>query len=179
MKELANLSLKEIAFEICSAFDRAGITAVLVGGGAAAVHAPNAYETRDLDFVLHFELFGMPSSEIITNLGFEETANRGTYRHPSIPYTLEIMHGPIGIGGEYPNAWETQNIEDGQILHVFTPTQSVKDRLATAIHYRDFNSARQAAEIAKLHLIDLDEVKAWCDQEGGAMFYEIFAAYLK
>ncbi len=62
MRSLKGLTFEEVAFEVCSAFDRHKVLAVLVGGGAATYYAPRAYQTKDLDFVLHLEIFAMPIS---------------------------------------------------------------------------------------------------------------------
>ncbi len=63
------------------------------------------------------------------------------------------------------------------MLHVISPTDSVRDRLAAAIHYKDLSSAKQAAEIAKLHEVDLEVIKSWCEEEGGATVFAIFDAF--
>lgn len=168
MKKLADLDFEEIAFEVCTAFE---------GGGAATIYAPKAYQTRDFDFVLHVELFGMPSDAPLRELGFAPSNAKGTYEHPEIPFTLEVLQGPLGVGEETLTSWETRH-KDDRILHIISPLDSVKDRLASAIHFRDLNSARQAAEIAKLHKINLQAVKTWCEAEGGITTYELFEAFL-
>jgi hypothetical protein len=45
-------TLTDVAFAVCSALDRIGERAVLCGGSAATYYAPDAYQSRDLDFVL-------------------------------------------------------------------------------------------------------------------------------
>ncbi len=174
---LRGLSFEEIAFEVCSAFDRVGIVAVLSGGGAASIHAPKAYQTRDLDFVLNLDINEMPSAATLTGLGFVASRTRGTYEHPEIPYTLEILTGPLGVGDELLNSWETRQNGD-RILRLIKPIDSVKDRLAAAIHYKDLSSAKQAAEIAKLNNIDLGIIESWCLTEGGANTFAIFKSFL-
>lgn len=37
-------SLRDVAFEVCTALDRVGVTAVLSGGGAATLYAPHAIQ---------------------------------------------------------------------------------------------------------------------------------------
>ncbi len=48
MRSLKGLTIEDVAFEVCSAFDRRKVIAVLVGGGATTYHAPLAYQTKDL-----------------------------------------------------------------------------------------------------------------------------------
>jgi hypothetical protein len=178
MKSLEGSSFEEIAFEVCSALDAAGVLVVLSGGGAASIYAPRAHVTQDLDFVLARELFGVPNDAPLRELGFVMSRARGIYEHPDIPYTLEILEGPLAVGEETLAVWETRRKGD-LVLHIVRPIDSVKDRLAAAIHFKDLNSARQAAEIAKLHAIDLDAVRDWCESEGGSNAFALFGVLLR
>ena len=173
------MSLTDIAFEVCSALRSADVAAVLVGGSAAAFHAPNALMTRDLDFVLHLELFGLPErgAEALRLLGFKSTNTAGTLSHEDITYTLEILSGPLAIGAEQIRTWDTHTKGD-RVLHTISATDSVKDRLGHAIHFKDLSAARQAAEIAKVHPIDLAAVRTWCTAEGSEATYTYFEAFL-
>lgn len=177
MNSLAGLPYADIAFEVCSAFDRHGVLAVLVGGGAASFYAPEAYQTRDLDFVLHLEFFGMPDKSVLEGLGFTPSSASGTYQHSETPYTLEILKGPLAMGDETITSWETHRQGD-LILYVISPMDSVKDRLAHAIHFKDLNAARQAAAVAKHHPIDTEALKSWCQNEGGITAFTYFKSFL-
>ncbi len=174
----ASMSYEDVAYEVCSAFHRENVLAVLVGGGAATYYAPRAYETKDLDFVLHLELFGSPKLSILDGLGFTPSSAAGTYQHLEIPYTLEILRGPLAVGGEMISKWKTHWKGD-LVLHVLSPTDCVKDRLAHAIHFHDPNAARQAAEVARLHVVDMNEIKRWCEDEGGMQSFNYFELFLK
>ena len=44
-------SLVEVATAVCTALEQAGVTAVLTGGSAATFHAPEAYQSSDIDVV--------------------------------------------------------------------------------------------------------------------------------
>ena len=51
-----NLDREQLAALVCTALGRHGVDVVLSGGGAAAIYAPNAYESMDLDFIpIHFD----------------------------------------------------------------------------------------------------------------------------
>lgn len=45
-------TLEDVCFEVTEALDLHGFTAVLTGGSAASMYAPNAYMSQDADFVL-------------------------------------------------------------------------------------------------------------------------------
>ncbi|MCB8931857.1 MAG: hypothetical protein M9921_02635 [Fimbriimonadaceae bacterium] len=47
----AAMTLREVAFAVCSALEGNGITAVLTGGSAATLCAPEEYQSRDIDWV--------------------------------------------------------------------------------------------------------------------------------
>jgi hypothetical protein len=178
VRTLKGLSYGDIAFEVCSAFERAGTVAVLVGGGAAALYAPGAYQTRDLDFVLPWELFGGPKLSVIGELGFTHSTARGTYEHPEIPYTLEILPGPLAVGDQTLASYET--LTQGELkLHIVSPTDCVKDRLAAAIHWHDLNSIRQAAAVARVQPIEMESVRRWCEAEGDEDAFRRLQAFLE
>lgn len=48
----ASSTIVDVAFAVCTALERAKIIAVLTGGSAATYYAPEAYQSRDLDFVI-------------------------------------------------------------------------------------------------------------------------------
>ena len=51
MKLTDQSSLREISFCVCSALDGVGVTAVLTGGSAATIYAPDAIQSFDLDLI--------------------------------------------------------------------------------------------------------------------------------
>ena len=160
MKRLKGLNLADIAFGVCSAFRRANVTAVLVGGGAASFYAQETYETRDLDFLLPFELFGAPKALIIDDLGFAPTKTAGTYGHPDIHDTPEILQGPLSIGDGTLMIYAMLRIRE-LVMNVISPTDSVKNRLAHAIHFRDIIAARKAGECGSRHSPELVQERRW------------------
>jgi hypothetical protein len=172
------MPIQELAYEVCTAFDREGVVVVLVGGGAATFYAPESQQTRDLDFVLHLELFGVSLKSIIETLGFYPSNAAGTFKHDETPFTLEFLRGPLAIGGETLTKYET--IPRGDlVLHIISATDSVKDRLAHGAFFADLNAVRQAAQVAKLQPVDLQAVRAWCESEGVMKVYDQFSTFLR
>lgn len=47
-----NSTLEDVCFEVATALEDANLPAVLVGGSAATVYAPEQYTSYDADFVL-------------------------------------------------------------------------------------------------------------------------------
>jgi hypothetical protein len=66
----ANSTLTDVAFAVCTALERAGEHAVLCGGSAATSYEPEEYESRDLDFVLHFGALTTTVDAALVPLGY-------------------------------------------------------------------------------------------------------------
>jgi hypothetical protein len=120
-------TLAEVAFAVCTALDRAGVTAVLTGGSAATVYAPAANQSSDVDFIITFGGDGS-GDDALTALGY--LAKNGAYVHAESPFPIEFPPGPLMVGGDNIVNWSTLRDEFGQLLHILTPTDSCRDRLA-------------------------------------------------
>ncbi|RYD61758.1 MAG: hypothetical protein EOP84_35340 [Verrucomicrobiaceae bacterium] len=166
----ADSTVTEVAFEVGNALAQAGIRAVLSGGGAATIYAPEAYQTRDLDFIL---LSRRASVGPILALGFKPIQGTAMYEHPDIPFTLEFPAGPVAVGDEVITEWAVLR-DAGRELTLLTPTDCVRDRLAAAIHWKDWKSVEQAALVGRNHPIDLKKIEEWCAEEGGTRVFEEF-----
>ena len=83
-------TIEEVAALVSESLSRAGITAVLSGGGAVQIYSNGLYVSRDLDFVSP-----APVKEIaraVRALGFEPASGRH-FVHPTCHSTLEF---PLG-----------------------------------------------------------------------------------
>jgi hypothetical protein len=140
---------------------QAGVKVVLTGGGAATVYAPQAYQSKDLDFIVDFWASqAPPSSQPLVALGFVEGG--GIYTQPGTPYSLEFPAGPLAIGEETITEWETLE-EDGQVLHILKPTDCARDRLAWFLFNGDYSGLEQVLAVARLHPVDMDVI-AYSDE---------------
>jgi hypothetical protein len=163
-------TLREQAFLVCTALDRFGTTCVLTGGSAATVYAPHDYQSQDMDFVL--TLVGRSGNEeALSALGFVRSGSM--YVHPANPLTLDFPEGPLAIGGELVKTWDTIR-EAGLLLHILTPTDCVRDRLAGYLFWHDRQSLAAAVAVARAHQahVDLDLIEAWCGREGESSKFE-------
>ncbi|RYG32342.1 hypothetical protein EON81_20875 [bacterium] len=151
--------MREVAFLVCDTLDEAGTIAVLGGGGAATLYAPEAHRTDDLDFILHYTLFSVDEAPIRA-LGFVDGRRSGLYRHDDVDFTLEFLNGPLDVDGENLDAFDTL-AEGGKKLHIISAYDCARDRLAAATHWSDPNSARQAAKIAQAQGLDVEALKNW------------------
>jgi hypothetical protein len=169
-------SLVDVAFAVCTALERVGTTAVLTGGSAATYYAPDAYQSLDLDFVITFNA-NATGERALFELGFTRTADY--YQHPDSAFPLEFPPGPLMVGDDIIASWDTNRRGD-ELLHVLTPTDSCRDRLAALLFWNDFSGLEQAIAVcrAQWKKIDLDVIRGWCERERGAEKYELFASRL-
>lgn len=158
-------TLREVAFEICTALDHIGVRAVLTGGSAATVYAPRAYQSRDLDFIVQFHAQAAKPGDALKALGY--TLHGQTYEHACNPLTLDFPKGPLMVGGDYLPKWSTMR-KGRKILHILTPTDCCRDRLAAFLFWKDFSGLEQALAVARTHRtkVNLKAIRDWCLREG-------------
>ena len=89
------------------------------------------------------------------------------YVHPANPLTLDFPEGPLAVGCETIDKWDTLR-EGDQLLHILTPTDCVRDRLAGYLFWHDRQSLAAAVAVAKAHpdRLDLKLIEKWCSKEG-------------
>lgn len=168
-------SLSDVAFEVCTALDSAGFTGVLTGGSAATFHAPAAYQSKDLDFVLAIQ--GKGGEEALKSIGFRRKGD--FYVHDRTHLTLDFPRGPLAIGDDLVTKWDTEK-KGKALLHVLSPTDSCRDRLASFLFWNDFAGLEQALAVAAAKpTVELDVIRDWCIREGHEEKFEVFAARLK
>lgn len=169
-------TLPDVAFEVCTALDSAGFTGVLTGGSAATFHAPSAYQSKDLDFVLTIQ--GQGGEQALKSIGFRRKSD--FYVHDRTHLTLDFPRGPLAIGDGLVTKWNTER-RDTALLHVLSPTDSRRDRLASFLFWNDFVGLEQALAVANAKPLEIqfDRIRDWCGREGHAEKFEVFATRLK
>jgi hypothetical protein len=161
----ADATLIDVAFAVCTALDRAGEHALLVGGSAATFYAPEAYQSSDCDFIL---AFGPEARDVIPTLaalGFHRSAE-GFFRHAELIYTVEFPKGPSYIGIDRIENHATVRRGD-ELLYVYTPTDVVRDRLIHFWAWGDYNALRAALDVAIAQRLEVDytAIVSWTERE--------------
>ncbi len=173
MKELdmSNLSLKNLAALVSKKLEEHEIESVLVGGGCVSIYSNNQYQSYDLDFVTFDNLKKVEVA--LKELGFEKDGRR--FVHKKCPFYVEFVSPPVAIGEEPISKYENYKLPLGTIK-MLTPTDSVKDRLASYYHWNDRQSLDQAIAICKEQgrRIDMKAVKTWSQNEGFLDQFEFF-----
>jgi hypothetical protein len=178
VKPLGNGSLEAVAFAVCTKLKSHGIKAILTGGGAASFYAPQAYRTRDLDFLLNFSS-AKSAHRAMLELGFTHAHSRNIYESIYTPLTIDLLEDEPRLGENLSMEWQTIE-KNGQVLNIITPTDCIRDRLSSALYWNDVSSLSQAAYVAvEIHdQIDFKTVEDWCLAEGGEIKYRQFLALL-
>jgi hypothetical protein len=158
-------SLIDVAFAVCTLLDERGIRAVLTGGSAATYWAPQVYQSRDADFVLSFCVDAKEVVKAMRELGYR--SDGGTWIHDECMFTVDFPPGPLAIGDERIDRYDTMQRDDQSLLHVLSPQDSVRDRLAHFIHWKDRSALRAAVGIAKCRdeRVDRGALRRWAKSE--------------
>jgi hypothetical protein len=172
----ASSTLTDVAFAVCTALAEKGFVAVLTGGSAATYYAPEAYQSDDLDFVLTFN--GTDGEEALMALGYRRKGD--FYVHRSSHFPLEFPPGPLAIGEDLVSKWSTVRRRK-EVLHVLTPQDSCRDRLASYLFWNDLSGLEQALAVHLAHPdeVELRDLKAWCRREGQSKKFELYEARAK
>lgn len=167
----ASSSLTDVAFAVSTALDAAGFTVVLTGGSAATFYAPDAYQSADIDFVVSFH--GQGAAAALAQVGYRLVGDH--YEHASVRFPLEFPPGPLKIGDDLVTTWSTFR-KGGELLHVLTPTDSCRDRLAHFLYWNDFSGLEQSLHVraARPNEVDLDAIREWCLREGHEQKFALF-----
>jgi len=169
-------SLVEVAFEVCTAMDGAGFTVVMTGGSAATYHAPDAYQSLDIDFVIH--LAGDHGEDALRAIGYVRQGQH--YAHQQSPFPIDFPKGPLAVGRDLVSTWLTDR-RGKQLLHVLSPTDSCRDRLMQYFAWDDFSGLEQALAVATAQRdrVDLELIRDWSEREGSRAKYDLFVGRLR
>ena len=143
---------------------KGGIECVLVGGAVVAIYSEGAYHSGDLDLIA--ERYELPRvMQILNALGFEKVHGRH-FEHPDCSHLIiEFPPGPISIGDDRNIVPDILRV-DGQRLRIFSPTDCIRDRLASYIHFNARECLEQAVLVANNQPFNLKKVEQWCSSEG-------------
>lgn len=164
------MTLEDLCFQVCTALDAAGARAVLTGGSAATLYAPEAYQSDDADFVLTFGNSN-DAAQALLRIGFK--GKGGIYRSDATPYTVEFPPGPLMVGADYITDFATIRRGD-EVLYALHPTDCVRDRLLWYYHYTDFSALKAAIAVAALHEVDMEVIRDWSVRENALEKFDFF-----
>ena len=176
---LATCTEEELWRHVATRLEADGIPVVLVGGAVVAIYSRGAYRSGDLDFVPE-GLFMGPVEESMAQLGFRRRG--GHFEHPDCHHLfVEFVRPPLGIGNDLDIRPRVEAC-DGRELKILSPTDCVRDRLASFIHFKARECLDQALLVATAQEgVNLSRVRSWCVSEGraGELAFEEFIRLLE
>ena len=168
--------MASLAARICDHCRKQGIEVVLSGGACVSIYARNRYLSNDLDFVLLESVNRSRLRAAMRGLGFEPEGRH--FRHPETPFLVEFLLPPLSVGGEPVR--EVRELKRGRsTLRLLSPTDCVKDRLASYYHWNDRPSLDQAILVCRAAAVDLAEVERWSSGEGMGEGFRAFERALQ
>ena len=149
----------------------------MVGGAVVSVYTDGLYKSGDLDFV-KLDLFTSGLEKAMNEIGFFKRDRH--YIHPDCNHLFVEFPGgpPLGIGEDNKIIASEKEVED-QIIKIFSPTDCVKDRLASYIHFKAEECLDQAVMVASRHPVDYKKIEKWCFGEGAKLQWNEFKSRLK
>ena len=149
-----------------------GIDTILVGGAVVSIYSEGAYKSGDLDFILT-GLFTTGLSEAMKEIGFLKKGGRH-YVHPDCKHLYIEFPGSFLEIGEDNEIIPAEIDCEGLKIKILSPTDCVKDRLSSYIHFKSRECLDQAILVAKKHPVKLEAVKKWCKNEGAESAFDDF-----
>lgn len=177
MINLSNCSEKELWVYVAVHLKKRGIDTILVGGAVVAIYSKGAYHSGDLDFVKG-SMFVTKLEESMSEIGFKKRGRH--FIHPECKHLFVEFPGgpPLGIGED--NTIVPDDVEiDGTTIKILSPTDCVKDRLASYIHFKAPEGLDQAVLVAKNQDVNFTSIKKWCKGERAEWAFEEFVKELK
>ncbi len=160
---MTNLTYQELAALVCTHLDKNDFRCVLSGGGCVSVYTHNKYQSNDLDFIELYSNNTTDFKKIMSEIGF--TFENGYFKSEKFKFIVEFPKGPLSIGSEPINNYETLDFSTGK-LFLLSVTDCIKDRLAAYYFWNDNQSLIQALMVAKSNEVDLKEIERWSKVEG-------------
>lgn len=159
-----------------SHLNKNGIDAVLVGGSVVSIYSQGAYKSGDLDFIV-LNLFKDGLEKCMADIGFYKKGRH--FVHSQCQHLfVEFPPGPLGIGEDtkiVPDVHE----DGGTIFKILSPTDCIKDRLASYIHFKSQECFSQAILVAKSQPFKMNKIKKWCADEKALFAFKEFCEALK
>lgn len=169
--DFSNCNEKQLWEYVGAHLAKNGIDAVLVGGAVVSIYSKGAYRSGDLDFIVR-NLFSTDLPKVMAKIGFKKHGRH--YRHPECKHLfIEFPSGYLSIGEETKISPILRKI-GGIEIKILSPTDCIKDRLASYIHFKARDTLDQAVLVAKAQPIKIKEIEKWCINERAERTFEEF-----
>ena len=163
MKLTSRTTLATVAAAVGDVLRRSGIDAVLTGGACASLHSRGRYQSNDVDFILGSPVGRVKLDQAMAGVGFAREGDR--YVHPETAFYVEFPAGPLAIGSD-ASIRPIVCRKGALVFRSLDATDSVRDRLAAYLFWRDLQAFDAAVQIALLQPLVASRLRRWFDAEG-------------
>lgn len=169
------ITIEKLASLIGNKFKDHHLDCVLVGGACVSIYSKNQYQSYDLDYVTFEDTNQIKRA--LEELGF--LPKERYFCHPDCPFFIEFVTPPVSIGNEKVTKYQHLKKPLGEIT-LLTPTDCVKDRLASYYYWNDRQALEQALMVCRSQKeIHYSSIKKWSHQEGHQEKYAVFLKALR
>jgi len=171
-----NCTEEELWHYVSAHLAKEGIETILVGGAVVSIYSKGVYRSGDLDLVLG-SMFVKNLDQAMQKIGFKKKGRH--FEHPECKHLFVEFPGspPLGIGSDYTIKPNELTVEH-QIIKILSPTDCIKDRLASFIYFNDREGLEQALLVAKSQNVDMHSIREWCEKEGAPEAFVSFSQQL-
>jgi len=173
VKRIGKMSQAEVAAYACAHRAGRGIRVALSGGAVVAIYSGSRHVSQDVDLVNLYQVRHSALREHMQAVGFVEEGR--CFRHPESTTLVEFPPGPLAVGTEPVRPIDKLRLPTG-VLRLISPTDCMKDRLASFSHWGDRQALSQAILVATHRRVDLEDVSRWSKVEGHAQAFHTFRA---
>ena len=175
--DFKNCTEEELWKFVATHLKKNGIDTILVGGAVVSIYSDGVYKSGDLDFVLG-QMFTKDLSKFMEEIGFKKKSGRH-YVHPECKHLhIEFPSSFLEIGDD-SNITPDEVKSEGTKIKILSPTDCVKDRLASYIYFKARECLDQAVLVAKKHPVKSKAIQEWCKNERAEWAYNDFIKKLK
>ena len=168
------ISISDLAAVVNNKFTEHNMKTVLVGGACVAIYSNNRYLSYDLDFVTYESKEKIKTA--LADLGFVLKGKH--FARNDCPYFIEFVSPPVAVGEEMVYKFGSLDTPFGHVV-LLTPTDCVKDRLASFFHWQDMQALEQAIMVFQDQKVDLKEIERWAKSENHLDKFKEFTRALK
>jgi hypothetical protein len=116
-------------------------------------------------------------AELVSKIGFVKTGR--LFKHPECEHLyLDFPAGPVSIGDDY-HIKPSEVKKEGVVIKILSPTDCVKDRLASYLYFHAHECLDQAVLVAQKQKVNASEIKRWCEKEGNAQAFVEWSRLVK
>ncbi|MBK8394665.1 MAG: hypothetical protein IPL26_05395 [Leptospiraceae bacterium] len=146
---------------------KSGIGSVLVGGSVVSIYSKGIYRSGDLDLVCtSFEVTNKDLIPIMSEIGFKKRVAGRHFEHPKCKHIfVEFLSPPVMIADDFEITPDEIKVK-GKIIKILSPTDCIKDRLASFIYFQSRDCLEQAILVAQSQPFHLSKIEQWAKKEG-------------